>query len=279
MVNISYRVARAQGYVLRSAYRAALPWIVKYSISQSKKVSVRVYSFSGNRDLPEQVASIVSFIRYVGIPERFTVVSDGSHSPADCQLLRQINSCIDVVSLDSLVRQDLPQCVYAYASHHPLGKKLSVLMSIPINQVTVYADSDILFFPGAEKLIDFFKSDESLPQYLPDCSLALDQRLIYSDRENLNPVNSGFMILKKPLDWEIPLERFSQLKEVANYFTEQTIVHLTMHFNQALPLRSDRFIVRLDDQFIYRDRYAHKKNTLRHYVSPVRHKFWFRIPI
>jgi hypothetical protein len=32
--------------------------------------------------------------------------------------------------------------------------------------------------------------------------------------------------------------------------------------------------LQLDDQFSWRDRYAGARLALRHYVNPVRHKFW-----
>ena len=33
-------------------------------------------------------------------------------------------------------------------------------------------------------------------------------------------------------------------------------------------------VLQLDDQFVYSDRYAKPAIALRHYVNPVRHKFW-----
>jgi hypothetical protein len=47
-----------------------------------------------------------------------------------------------------------------------------------------------------------------------------------------------------------------------------------MHANGALPLDATRYVLQLDDQFIYPDRYAGARLVLRHYVNPVRHKFW-----
>ena len=52
------------------------------------------------------------------------------------------------------------------------------------------------------------------------------------------------------------------------------MTHLTMHANGARALDSQKFVLQLDDQFVYRDRYASREIVLRHYVNPVRHKFW-----
>ncbi|HEY9850451.1 MAG TPA: hypothetical protein V6D28_13380 [Leptolyngbyaceae cyanobacterium] len=277
MVNIGYRAARMQGYFLRSLYRSTLPLAVKLNISNHRRVPIDVYYFSCDRDLPEQVASIRSFISYVGIPDKFTVVSDGTYSLNSCQLLRQISPCIDVVEFANFVKKDLPQCVYQYANIHPLGKKLAVLMSIPVEKITIFADSDILFFPAAEELLKICQVPDRRPRYLLDWGPALDKRLLDRDSEKWQPVNSGFMLLQQPLNWEIPLTKLAALAEIPSYFTEQTTVHLAMHYNQGVPLASDRFVVKVDDQFIYQDKYSGHQVALRHYVNPVRHKFWFHI--
>ncbi|MFB2877853.1 hypothetical protein [Floridanema aerugineum] len=274
MVNIGYRAARIQGSWIRSLYKFAIPWIVKRPISQVRKVEVNVFSLSCDRDLPEQVASIRSFIRYVGIPEKFTVVSDGSYSERSCQLLRQIHPCVNIVTLDSIVKDDLPKSIIDYAQNSPMGKKLIVEFSMPIDKATIYVDSDVLFFPDAEEIANLCESIEKKPRYLPDCAEAFDDRIFRHTWEKSNPVNGGFIWLQKPLNWEIAVERLLQLENTPNYFTEQTMLHLTMHRNNAIPLCPNKFILRLDDQFIYADKYTNNKIALRHYVNPVRHKFW-----
>jgi hypothetical protein len=42
----------------------------------------------------------------------------------------------------------------------------------------------------------------------------------------------------------------------------------------AAPLDPVKFVLQLDDQFELSDRYASPGLVLRHYVNPVRHKFW-----
>jgi hypothetical protein len=274
MVNVAYHTARTQGKMMRYLYKALLPQIVKRPISQTQKIPISVYALSCERDLPEQIASMHSFIRHAGIPERFTIVSDGSYTENSCNLLRQIHPCVEVLPLEEMKRTDLPQSVYDYAAEHPMGRKLLALMSIPINQTTIYTDSDILFFPGASDLVELARSDNTSSRYLPDCATKMDDRVIYDDLEKLNPVNGGFIIFKEQLDWSFAVERLSKLKELNHYFTEQTLVHLTMHYNQAKPLCSKRYVLNVEDQFIYPDKYAGKKIALRHYVNDVRHKFW-----
>ncbi|MCC5601779.1 hypothetical protein [Nostoc favosum] len=279
MVNLGYHTAKMQGKFNRSLYKAALSQIVSIPIKQTRQVPVSVYAFSCERDLPEQVASIRSFIRHVGIPDTFTVVSDGSYTESSCNLLRRVHPCVKVILLQNFLRTDLPQCVLDYAQLHPLGKKLSALMSIPVNGATIYTDSDILFFPGGIDLIDLSKSDDKYSLYLPDCSISLDERIIYDDSEKSNPVNGGFIFFRHEFDWSFAIERLANLQEAPTYFTEQTIVHLTMHHNHGKPICSQKYVLNVEDQFIYPDKSVNKKIALRHYVSDIRHKFWFNAGI
>ncbi|MFN6461657.1 MAG: hypothetical protein RMZ41_007385 [Nostoc sp. DedVER02] len=279
MVNIGYHAAKVQGKFNRSLYKAAISQIASIPIKQTRQVPISVYAFSCERDLPEQVASIRSFIRHVGIPDTFAVISDGSYTESSCNLLHRIHPCVQVILLQNFLRTDLPQCVLDYAQLHPLGKKLSALMSIPVNGTTIYTDSDILFFPGGIDLIDLSKSEEKYSLYLPDCSLSLDKRIIYDDCENLNPVNGGFILFRHEFDWSFAIERLANLQEAPIYFTEQTIVHLTMHHNHGQPLCTKKYVLNVEDQFIYPDKSASKNIALRHYVSDIRHKFWFNVGI
>jgi hypothetical protein len=277
MVNIGYRLARLQGRFNRALYRQFLPQIVRSLIVQDREIPAAVYALSCERDLPEQVASIHSFLRHVGIPQKFTIISDGSYTEASIKLLYKIHPCLEVIPFQEFAETRLPQAVYDYAEQNPMGKKLATLLSIPIAGATIYADSDILFFAGAKELINLVTANDRHSYYLPDAAQALDLRLLKDESEKINPVNGGLILLKNRLDWSLAMERFLSLKESPNYFTEQTMVHLTMHQNNALPLGSEQYIMTRDDEFIYPDKYAGNKIVLRHYVSPVRHKFWFSL--
>lgn len=277
MINIGYRLARIQGDILRCTYTALLPILSNKILKQEGRVAISVYSFSGQQDLPEQIASIRSFIYHVGIPERFIVVSDGTHSHRNLNLLSRIHPCVQIVELDQLVKPvKLPKTVVNYAKTHPLGKKLSLLISIPVKQPTIYTDSDVLFFSGADKIIDLANLNSHNPYYLVDCYPALDERLTVDTSQDENPisVNSGFILFKSPVNWDIAIDRLSTIGDDYDYFTEQTIVHLAMHFNRGISLPSDEFIVSREDELIYQDRYAQQDIVLRHYVKPVRHKLW-----
>ncbi len=274
MVNIGYHAAKIQGKFLRSVYKSNISSLVKFPIKQERQVPIKVYALSCERDLPEQVASLRSFLRYVGIPDVFTIMSDGSYTKDSIELLKRIHPCVDVQLLTKFQRDDLPQSVYEYASQQAMGKKLAALMSIPIEGATLYTDSDILFFQGASDLADLAVSEDSYTYYLPDCKSSLDKRLIYEDIEMQNPINAGFILFKKGLDWSDSVQRLTSLQEPPNYFSEQTIVNLTIKRNLGVALSPEKYIMNVDDQFIYPDKFATKEVAMRHYVSDIRHKFW-----
>ncbi|PZU94893.1 MAG: hypothetical protein DCE90_13810 [Pseudanabaena sp.] len=277
MVNIGYHTARIQGGFLRSVYKASISVIAGLPIKQSRQVPIKVYALSCERDLPEQVASLRSFLKYVGIPSQFTIMSDGSYTLDSINLLQSIHPCVDVQLLTKFQREDLPDSVYAYAAKQAMGKKLAALMSIPIEGATLYTDSDILFFQGGSHLADLAESTDSHTYYLPDCKNSLDSRLIYEDIEQQEPINAGFILFKSGLDWQEPVQRLAKLKESPNYFSEQTIVNLTIKRNQGIALDRHKYIMNVDDQFIYPDQFASKKIAMRHYVNDVRHKFWLSV--
>lgn len=161
-------------------------------------------------------------------------MSDGSYTTESIKLLQKIHPCVDVELLTKFQRNNLPQCVYEYASQQAMGKKLAALMSIPIDGATLYTDSDILFFQGASDLADLAASEDSHTYYLPDCKNSLDKRLICEDVEMQDPINAGFILFKSALNWEDSIQRLAKLQEVPNYFSEQTIVNLTIKFNHGL---------------------------------------------
>ncbi len=285
MVNIGYHSAKFQGKIHRFVYTKAINNIVNFPLTPEKKANINVYAFSCERDLAIQVANIRSFIRYVGIPNKFIVISDGSYSSSSRNILRQINGCVDVIEWQDLVIGDIPKPISNYVVDYPhraimaFWRRLAVLTSISIDKPTIYTDADILFFPGAKEIVNLCDSNDSYSWYLPDCLPSLDERIILHDHEKFNPVNAGFFIVKQQINWEEPLERVAQLVDEPVYFTEQTVVHLAMHNNQAKPLDKTKFILSVDDQFQYLENFDKRKIALRHYVNDVRHKFWLSLGI
>jgi hypothetical protein len=273
-MNVPYHFARLEGKIARSLYRATLPMIVRREINAPRELPFDVFAYSGESSFPEQVASIRSFLKHAGRPKQFTVVSDGSYTSASIALLEKIDNCVRVQTTAPPLPSGLPEKVQSFLTNHFTGKQLTLIMSLPSNGPALYTDSDVLFFPQAKQLADLAKTQSLSAFYLADYQLSTDERLIRDATEKQNPVNMGFLFLFQKLDWARGLERLQMLNGVPNFFTTQTVVHLCMHANGAAAFDRSRFVLEADDQFIYRDRYADETIAMRHYVNPVRHKFW-----
>jgi hypothetical protein len=275
MWNFGYHLARVRGGVAREAYRMLLPMIVRRRVDPPRMLGIDVFAYSNEAMLPEQIASIRSFLKYGGRPNRFTIVSDGTHRPRAVSLLQQIDSCIQLANTRDFSPQPLSSG--DYFANHPTGKQLALIMSLPLERPALYIDADVLFFPGAVVLLDLLGNHDAPALYLGDCQVAGDERLLRDPAEAADPVNTGVLFFFRKLDWSLGIERLQKLEGVPNFFTNQTMTHLTMHANGARPLDRSKFILQLDDQFQLADRYANKSIVLRHYVNPVRHKFWEQI--
>jgi len=272
MPNYGYHLARAKGRAVRGLYRASLR--ILPNLEPGPSFPLEVFSYSGEAALPEQVASIRSFLRYAGRPAMFNVVSDGSYSESSKRLLRDLNPCVSVRDADDWMPKDLPAKIYPYLKNHPTGRQLALIMSLPVNHPVLYVDSDILFFAGADDLRAHIERRDVPAIYLADCRFSGDERLLHNPTEATDPVNTGFLLLFQKLDWSLSVQRFLELNGEPTFFTNQTMTHLTMHVNHAAPFDSRKYVLQLDDQFVYPDRYANPSIALRHYVNPVRHKFW-----
>ncbi|MBA2431591.1 MAG: hypothetical protein H0V56_05680 [Chthoniobacterales bacterium] len=272
MPNFGYHFARAEASAIRSLYRAALPQIIRRRSNVPAALPFEVYSYSGEMALPEQVASIRSLLRHAGRPRKFTVVSDGSYTTRSLEVLRALDDSVTVAPANEWQPRDVPEGIRSYLAAHPTGRQLALIMSLPAAGPALYLDSDVLFFPGASILRSLATAASAL--YLADCQVSADERLFRTATERENPVNTGVLFLTEKLDWSLGIGRFLELDGAPNFFTNQTITHLVMHANKAQPFDRRQFVLQLDDQFSYADRSAGPEIVLRHYVNPVRHKFW-----
>jgi hypothetical protein len=250
----------------------------------------RLVTFSGQRDLPEQVASLLSLLLLVGQPEELVVGSDGSHTAAAVALLRELHPRLQVFPWPQLAPDPLPEPLPRHAALHPLGKKLALLLgqsaSASGQRPLVYADSDILFFPAAAA--DFPAWLQPRPglagRFLLDCQPALDARLLRPEDSTEIPLNSGLLILHEPPDWQLALSRLRQLWQQApqadaDHYTEQTALHLALPVPRYRPLPHHSCVVNILDQFRHEDLFRDEPRlVLRHYVNLVRYKFWRAVP-
>jgi len=277
MWNFGYHLARAGGAAARRAYSALLPLLLSQRIANDRSLELDVFAYSGEATLPEQIASTRSFLKFAGRPREFTIVCDGTYESRSISLLRKIDPLVRVASIAEFQPPNVSPKMRDYLSNHPTGKQLGIIMSLPRAAPALYIDSDVLFFPRAREIRQLLEANSAPAFYLRDCQFAGDERLLRNPTEKAVPVNTGVLLLLRALDWSLPLERFAQLSGAPNFFTNQTLVQLAMQANGAPPLDPRNFVLALDDQFVWQDPYAGAKIALRHYVNPVRHKFWLAV--
>lgn len=278
IMKIGYHCALRWALWKRRRYTRRLPRIAGSPLLPAPDSDATFYSFSGTRDLPEQVASLRSFLRHAAVPRRMVVVGDGTHSDGDQSVLKSIHPRLEVVPWSAFVREDLPAPVRAYATNHPLGKKVAVLMSIPSQGPWVFSDSDILYFPPAGDIRRRLASPTEPPEFLEDCYPSLDDRLVRGENEKRPPVNSGFVVGHRPLDWGVALERLEGMSGEPGYFTEQTLFHLAVRRSGGLALPAGQYVLQSDDQWMATDRHTGPGVVLRHYFSSIRYKMWLKTP-
>jgi len=274
--NFSYHFALRLGHGFRRLYRALLPITLLSKPKPGRSFPFEVFAYSNDSMLPEQVASIRSFLRHVGRPTNFTVVSDGSYSDRSIRLLKRVDRSVSVATAPP-APIGLPPKLEDYLNCHPTGKQLALIMSLPQNGPALYIDADVRFFPAASDLFALGEAKDLPAYYLADCKFAGDRRLVRDASEEGEPVNTGALFLFRKLDWSLSIRRFLEIEGEPTFFTNQTMTHLTMRENGARPFDPAKYVLQLDDQCVFADRYAGPRLALRHYVNPVRHKFWTRL--
>jgi len=254
---------------------------------QSEPIDMDVVSFSSNRDFYDQLLSIFSFVRYVGMPRSWTLYSDGTHTNEQISMLEgldfvrvQKTDWDDARGLRTACKQKLQ--VYAdvlvdYAMKYPLGKKLYVYLNHPIEQPTLFLDADILFYAKASVFRSVLE-DGSKGWYLPDCEWGnLDSRYKSKNKEEPYQINSGFFLLKQEIEHlEEGLNFLKALHFEYEYFSEQSVFHILFRSNGFMPLDPRLFVLNSADQFDFSYGYEREKIAMRHYTGPVRHKMWQR---
>ena len=256
------------------------------SIKSDNQIQLDVVSFSSSHDFYEQVLSILSFLRYLGTPDSWTVYSDGSHTAEQINFLKvgfefvqvRINEWKDTVQLSSCCKDTLipyKTCLFDYAENMPLGKKLFCYLNHEIKKPTLFLDSDIIFYRKAT-VMEMILREKVNGWYLPDEGWGtLDSRYKNSNIAKSYQPNSGFFLLNQELTRvEKGMNFLKSLNLKYEYFSEQTVIYILFECNNFMPLDPRMFILNSEDQFDFSYLYSRDKMAVRHYTGPVRHKMW-----
>jgi hypothetical protein len=272
-----YHAARWRAGAVRRMYGGPLGRRLSRPPATPAELEAHLLLFSGERDALEQMVSLRSFIRHVGRPARVTLGSDGTHTPATLARLRELFGGLEVVFPDQYLAADLPDAVRRFADAFVSGRKLAFYLSLQPDYPFVYADSDVLFFPGASAVRELVAKRSGPPLYMADCVFQHDERMLPADLLERPPVNSGFWILRAPLDWSEALEHLASIEGPYLFHTEQTVLHVAMHRGGGQAMDPRQYVLEVHDRFRYRTRPEREPIALRHYVTGIRHQFWLNV--
>ena len=183
MPNYAYHWARAEGALVRQIYRAFLPKIIRRKITPPDSVPFEVFAYSGHDTLPEQVASIRSFLRYAGRPTRFTVVSDGTYTEQRYRVAPTSRSSRFRWKNCHRFHLHLPSPFASYLRSHLPANSWRLLCRFRAMGRALYVDSDVIFFANAHDLVSLVSTSNVSAFYLSDCQFSGDARLIRSPNE------------------------------------------------------------------------------------------------
>lgn len=235
--------------------------------SISKRLNVNMVSFSGKNQFQDQLYSIISFYKNVGIPEKWIVYSDGTYTENEISILSKIPNLVlkDVSNkLDGL-----PTEVFI---KYPTLLKIIVINEIDPSITTIFTDSDILFYTGFNKHLSLFNKNN---WYLVDEGNGyFDKDFIYENGQQ--PLNLGFLVLNSKPDISGVIQYIQEKYFSGNlsYWSDQTAFHILAIQQKFKALPKADFVVGGHDAFTFSHSCDYTKISLRHFVGPVRHKMW-----
>jgi hypothetical protein len=234
-------------------------------------IECTLYSFSGKEQFFDQVLSIQSFLKNVGVPKKWIIYSDKSHTQEQLNFLKSFNF-LCVMNWDEVIHPSISavQCsvwqlqkYYCYS-----GSKIS--------GQSFFLDSDVIFLP---RFHDFINSElKSDNWFLADTYPCLNDDYLKLIRHSvINFVNGGFFILNTEIDWQEGNDYI--LKYLSHdlpvpYFTDQTAMEIVFKTNKLKLLDPRLFSLSLVDHFTFFSDVKHDSLAIRHFVSPIRFRMW-----
>ena len=240
------------------------------------RTDFHMVSFSGARDFEEQLLSLLSFRRWVGLPASWIVFSDGTHTDEMRALLPEKFPWATLRLWDyskERVSSDA-NFLFDYAKDHAMGKRLVAYSTFPLEAPTLFLDSDVLFYSKAAELLGpAFAGRQQW--FLPDMDWgSLDTRFLSENTRDLYQSNGGFYLLKPGFSWEPVFAFLKRLENKFEYFSDQTAFHVAFKEQGVMALDPRVFVLHCEDQFALGLNEGPRQMAIRHFVAMVRHKIW-----
>lgn len=277
---LRWRVASWRAKRNRSAFAAAIRSASADTLlgplASPQQSDFHLASFSGARDFEEQILSLLTFRRWVGLPRSWIIFSDGTHTAEMRDLLQAQFPWASLRSweLSKPLVSGEADFLFEYAREHAMGKRLIAYSTLPLQAPTLFLDSDVFFYAkAAELLAPAFAGPQNW--FLPDMDWGtLDTRFLAKNSRDLYQLNGGFYLLKPGFSWEPVLDFLKQLDNKFEYFSDQTAFHVAFKQQGVMALDPRVFVLHCDDQFALGLNESPREMAIRHFVAMVRHKIW-----
>ena len=282
--SIGFRVLRSISTRQKEAFRNVPPERYLREYSKQSLPGIHVYSFCGAATQLEQVLSLLSFLRHAGIPESWTIASDGSLTPEMEQTLLALHPAVRIVPWQSFITEKNGAAVAYLTAVNFLGKKFAVVTGLPTDRLAIYIDTDVLFFPGAVHLRDLLLKKPRENYYVEDWARWFPEGFLSPEEIERPPLNAGFLIQGRPVDWTEAFRRLERLMQehpnpaitlgAVSLLIEQAVVQIGYHGSGAQVLDPRQYVINKADSWTPRDSFDHPDRVMRHYLGYLRPKLW-----
>ena len=220
-----------------------------------------------------------SWYRYLQSHEfGLRLVIDGNLPEAEESAVRRLFPGVRLDGVESIVadlRRARP-AIARFIQHHPLGKKLGLMLALSQQGTFLYSDHDVLAFnfpievlASVEKDTPFYMLEEHEGSWDP-VIVELARSLAY---ECPSRFNSGLLYVPQgSLSLDLAEQLLASWKPpVTSWFAEQTVLGVLMCQAKATPLPKERYVVSPCRQFYWERDVDYAAIAARHFTGTVRH--------
>jgi hypothetical protein len=238
------------------------------------KVDFEVISLAGHNYFPEQLLSIYNFMRYVGIPNQWTIIDDGTLTDSEIDILDRFGfvSIINSVNYRGVFFEELKEFEKEHVWIRLIFAYFNVLKST--NKPTMFIEADVLV---GKKIIEYLHLFRTENFYLPDTGPHFDSKYYNFGHRMMFDVNNGFAIFNHMPNLDLIVNYMVERLRRAEfeYFTPQGAFQLAINEDLNCTFLDPRyFVVSVSDMFKYSRDFNAETVAIRHFVGPCRHKMW-----
>jgi len=244
-------------------------------LSQKKKydfVDISIVTFVNSKSFTDLLLSIKSFLISVGEPKVWTLYLDDDFTENQLEIFNGY-SFLKLVSWDYLVSNKISS---KFSEQWQL-RKFAVFSSHLVDGTTVFADSDIIYYPNFAKFLETFRyKNWYLPEPPESKNYDTTVKGIYEFNKQMYSVNAGFFILNDVLNWSVGFDYLNYAidQKSKDYFLDQTALNLIFSKDLNAQILDPRiFHASANDHFALLPLDI-EAFAIRHYVGLVRHKMW-----